>query len=345
MNIKISVIVPVFNNENYLGKCIDSIIEQSLKEVEIILIDDGSTDNSGIICDKYAEADFRVRVIHKENGGVSSARNKGIELARGEYIAFVDSDDYIESNMLNELYANTICEESDLIICCLKTFKKNNMITGENKFGISKTIDCKNLTVDDFYILLKTYAIFQPVCKLYKLQYLRDLNIKFNEDLTFGEDFAFNVEYLKNIEKIYIIDSALYSYRKNGNSLTTKFNEKKAKNYVYNKNLLYNFTISRNLFKNQVKEFVIMNILTDYKVITFQIVKSKMSFIKKMHHFKTLNSCNALNECVKICNTVDLSKLMKFCINHNSFFIWVIYYFITIIYKIYCLLIRRLCHI
>ena len=95
----ISIIVPIYNVELYLEKCIESIINQTYKDIEVILINDGSTDKSGIICDKYAKIDDRIIVLHKENGGVSSARNKGLDIAKGDYIAFVDPDDYIEPNM------------------------------------------------------------------------------------------------------------------------------------------------------------------------------------------------------------------------------------------------------
>ena len=100
----ISIIVPIYNVELYLEKCIESIINQTYKDIEVILINDGSTDKSGIICDKYAKIDDRIIVLHKENGGVSSARNKGLDIAKGDYIAFVDPDDYIEPNMYEEMF-------------------------------------------------------------------------------------------------------------------------------------------------------------------------------------------------------------------------------------------------
>lgn len=115
----ISVIVPIYNVEKYLPRCIESILNQSFKEFELILVDDGSSDNSGKICDIYAEKDERVKVIHKENGGVSSARNVGIKAVNGEYIGFVDPDDYIDREMYKNLYE--LCENNncDIGICKL----------------------------------------------------------------------------------------------------------------------------------------------------------------------------------------------------------------------------------
>ena len=100
----ISIIVPVYNVEKYLDKCIDSIINQTYKNIEIILIDDGSTDQSSAICDKYSKLDKSIKVIHKKNGGISDARNEGTKITTGSYLMFIDSDDYIDSNMIEELY-------------------------------------------------------------------------------------------------------------------------------------------------------------------------------------------------------------------------------------------------
>ncbi len=121
----ISVIVPIYNVDNYLEKCIDSIINQSYKNLEIILIDDGSTDDCGIICDKYKKNDERIIVIHKKNEGLSSARNKGLDIAKGNLISFIDGDDYIEHNMLATLKKNMEKYESDISICCCNHIKNN----------------------------------------------------------------------------------------------------------------------------------------------------------------------------------------------------------------------------
>ena len=102
-SLRISVIVPVYNTEKYLRRCIDSILNQTYEALEVILVDDGSTDGSGAVCDEYAEKDARVRAIHQKNGGISAARNAGIDAASGQYIAFIDSDDYVTGDMLAEL--------------------------------------------------------------------------------------------------------------------------------------------------------------------------------------------------------------------------------------------------
>lgn len=114
---QISVIIPVYNVEKFLRRCLKSVINQTMSDLEIILVDDGSNDNSGEICDEYAKNDDRIIVIHKENGGLRSARNKGLDIATGEWITFVDSDDYIDTDMYEMLYSNAIEKEVDICAC------------------------------------------------------------------------------------------------------------------------------------------------------------------------------------------------------------------------------------
>ena len=120
----VSIIVPVYNTEKFLHRCIDSILTQTYTDFELLLIDDGSKDSSGTICDEYAAKDVRVRVFHKENGGVSSARNMGLDNARGEWITFVDSDDWIDDNYLEALYGACIVSGSDIVFCGFRVVDK-----------------------------------------------------------------------------------------------------------------------------------------------------------------------------------------------------------------------------
>ena len=113
----VSVIVPVYNVEQYIRKCIESILNQTYNKMEIILVDDGSTDNSGIICDEYSKRDKRIKVIHKINGGLSDARNAGLDICTGDYIVFVDSDDYIKNNMIEMLHKDILEKRADISVC------------------------------------------------------------------------------------------------------------------------------------------------------------------------------------------------------------------------------------
>lgn len=136
MSAIISIIVPIYNVDNYLEKCIDSILNQALEEFELVLVNDGSTDNSGAICDKYSNKDERVKVIHKKNGGVSSARNVGIKNANGDYIGFVDPDDYVDIDMYKKLYELCIKSNSDIAICKLGREINGNIINKSDDEGL-----------------------------------------------------------------------------------------------------------------------------------------------------------------------------------------------------------------
>ena len=133
MDCTVSVIVPVYNSEKYLNRCVDSILNQTYRSIELILVDDGSPDNSGRICDEYAEKDSRVRVIHKANAGVSAARNSGLEVASGDYATFVDSDDYIEPDMYSDMMEKVNQYNCDVVMCdCVKDFPDRSEIYSHN---------------------------------------------------------------------------------------------------------------------------------------------------------------------------------------------------------------------
>ena len=140
----ISIIVPVYNVENYLGKCVESILNQTFKDFELILVDDGSSDKSGVMCDQYKEQDKRIKVVHKENGGLSSARNAGLEVAEGEYIGFIDSDDWIMPDMYQFLYDMAIISNADIAQCGFRKVDEEGYEYGED--SVSKSFVTKQYT-------------------------------------------------------------------------------------------------------------------------------------------------------------------------------------------------------
>lgn len=200
----ISIIIPVYNAEKYLCSTVDSILSQNSLDYELLLIDDGSQDQSGKICDEYASQDCRVRVFHKQNGGVSSARNLGIDKATGEWIFFVDSDDIVLPSAL-EFISTCI---SDNVNCDLFIFR--HQCNGE-PVDVSLSPD---LTVDEYLRKLLAYKIVSsPWAKLYRTVYVK--KIRFNQNLRIGEDLLFNVEYVSLIDKnnhIKYFDVEVYSY-------------------------------------------------------------------------------------------------------------------------------------
>ncbi len=216
MNPLISIIVPVYNAEKTINRCVDSILAQTYTHFELLLINDGSKDKSGEICDKYAEKDNRIKVFHQENGGVSSARNKGIDNAIGEYITFIDSDDYIDNTYLEDFEINSE-PNFDLIAQGLRYIGKDGVYTSSK--GYQNTHTC-NLT--DFYSeSVINCIIYGPCTKLYRLEIIQNNNIKFNTSISYGEDniYVANYTYYCNIFKV--INKCGYNYtHENSNSLT-----------------------------------------------------------------------------------------------------------------------------
>lgn len=210
MKPKISVIVPVYNVGDYLEKCINSIINQSFDKFEIILVDDGSNDNSGLICDEYSKKDKRIKVIHKENGGVSSARNCGIDNSSGEYIIFVDSDDYIENNQLELLYETIRYNDYDLVYFGyeMEFINKNKVLK----------VRCKNEIYHSNKEFLKDYEYFRKNYifgyvwnKMFKSDVIKSNNIYFENNI-FPEDLFFTFEVIKKCNKIKSLNYSLYNY-------------------------------------------------------------------------------------------------------------------------------------
>lgn len=213
----ISVIVPVYNVEKYIDKCVLSIIHQTYKLLDIILVDDGSTDRSGYICDNWAEKDSRLRVIHKENGGLSDARNAGLKIARGKLIGFVDSDDYIHPQMYEKLYDAIITSNSDAALCGFESFSDcDNEPVSIVKDGTIEYYSGKEIS--DSMVLKNPLVLTYSVWKcLYRKETL--LINEFPKNLLF-EDVVFNIYNFSHMDKVAYIKDTYYYYRKNVNSIT-----------------------------------------------------------------------------------------------------------------------------
>lgn len=222
----ISIIIPIYNAEKNLYKCIGSIIKQSVKEIEIIFIDDGSSDKSLSICNEIADKDHRIKVFSQKNSGVSAARNKGISMAKGKYIMFCDSDDFVEENWCEELF-NIIYENEKIFAIC--GYSIINKRKGQEHI-IEKVLDKKcsidSLSKKDFYRLYKNNLINSPCNKIFETKIIQDNNIRFNENLSLGEDLLFNLEYMKYIDEIKIVNKTTYNYIQTDNeSLDNKYYE------------------------------------------------------------------------------------------------------------------------
>lgn len=207
----ISVIVPVYKAEKYLHRCVDSILAQSYTDFELLLIDDGSPDNCGAICDEYAQMDSRVRVFHKENGGVSSARNLGLDNARGEYVTFCDSDDRVAFNWLS-VYENAMKNEVDIAIqgiCCLDQLgvKIKDLFPPDEKDGSEKR------NKRDLIVSLKKQCIFgYTVIMLFRKAIIDKYGICFDEKSRIWEDGQFIAKFLEYVSSFVCIENIGYYY-------------------------------------------------------------------------------------------------------------------------------------
>ena len=222
----ISIIVPVYNVEKYICRCIDSILAQTYKDFELILVDDGSTDSSGKICDDYKERDKRIKVIHKENGGLSSARNVGIDVAEGDYIGFIDSDDYIRKDMYEILYKCIQKNNCDISIC-------NYLFIDEDGNGVTHMNN--DLPIKDE--IISGYEAIEKMCSYKGFYYITAWNKLYNKHIISSNKFpigrvhedVFNsYKILFNSNKVGCVYEPLYYYTINSNGITHKaFNIKR----------------------------------------------------------------------------------------------------------------------
>ena len=211
----ISVIMPVYKTEeNHLRKAIESVINQSYRKLEIVLVDDGSPDQCGAICDAYAGTDNRIRVIHKKNGGVSSARNCGLEVVTGDYIFFVDSDDTLKNNAIEELFLIAQNTNTDITICSCRHVTENNKTSEncDNSQQRLKTVDSAD-AVKNLSYNVHVFEELEPTAvwgKLYKRATIK--NLRFNENMNIGEDFVFNYFAICNSKVVTYCNLKLYNY-------------------------------------------------------------------------------------------------------------------------------------
>ena len=214
----ISVIVPVYNVESYLDRCVNSILHQTFQGFELVLVDDGSTDNSGVMCDELAKEDSRIIVLHKDNGGLSDARNKGIEVASGDYITFIDSDDWISSDYLSKLYTNLLKFNAD-ISCC--NFYKTNCYLAKIA---SKNSGTFTLIADEKYRYFLENESVSATAKLFKKNIFE--NVKFPKGKLYEDVATIFSAFIKS-KKIVFDTSEMYFYFQHTNSITKrKFSEK-----------------------------------------------------------------------------------------------------------------------
>lgn len=245
---KISIIVPVYNMEKYLRQCVDSILAQTFKDWELLLIDDGSKDSSGAICDEYAAADSRVRVIHKENGGLADTRNLGITMASAPLIGFVDSDDWIDPDMYETLYKTMVDNDADISMCghyyTYMHREKPSCSSGE--VHIHDGREALMMIIEDRKI--KSFL----VDKLYKKEVIRELLPK----SFYYEDYATLFKWFVGISRLAICDSPKYHYRQRRGSIALDSHPRKKYHFYLAEKSRCTYLIENGIFPEHHKKFV-----------------------------------------------------------------------------------------
>ncbi len=288
MAVKISVIVPVYKAEKYLHRCVDSILAQSYTDFELLLIDDGTPDNSGTICDEYAAKDSRVRVFHKPNGGVSSARNLGLDNARGEWYTFVDADDWVEQEYLENFVT---VDAADMIVCAVKA-SDGYIWNTDNHLYTLKEFFAK---YSDTLIIRSCWATF------FRASIISEHNIRFDTLMRYGEDMIFNLHYLLYCFNIRTINLIGYNYFQDGN--------------VHSKKYLLSFD---EIYYSLIKSINIKNQLKTYVGIHFNLDADFGSYLS-MCPIVLMTEKNYFDEYYNLCNKFDLTLSLESFYNHRLF--------------------------
>lgn len=317
MKPKISVIIPVYNVEKYLNRCVDSILNQSLQDFEIILVNDGSTDSSPKICDEYVQQDEKIRVIHKQNARVAAARNDGIKTAKGEFISLIDSDDWIEPTMLEEMYSTATQFGCDFVMC---DFTKKGK---EVEYIVSQPIgegfyDRERIEKELFKCLIMFDNIeFPPTISnwtcLFNREFLIDNVLYYDEDIHYCEDSIFGSKAMYNANRFYYLKGKyFYNYFYNPNSTTSKYNSKKWDSYLKINERLEEYFRNDNFdFSYQIK----INMLYLTLNMMSEIGRSKESFLEKRKYCKKLITNKRVRTIFKDFRMPDVSFGLKIVIN------------------------------
>lgn len=296
----ISVIIPVYNAMPFLLECLASISAQTFPDWECILVDDGSTDGSGEICQQWADSDARFRVFRQKNGGPASARNMALRVFRGDYVAFVDADDYVEPEYLSSLFDALNKEGADLAVCGIR------LATDK---GFEKQI-CP--ISNDFFELCKQNLLYGPVVKLYRKSLLELSNARFDVKYRYGEDLMFNISYLKVVSRITTSDICAYHYRRQiDGTLSTIFRADGFQTDYTQWKKLYELFVEKDLINEEAKNYLygrLWGIVYD-GIFRFSVMPSK----SRQYLFDVL-SIPEIDDLHRYVNSFSCSWWIKICI-------------------------------
>lgn len=328
-SVKVSIIIPVYNAKDYIEKCLKSILNQSLKEIEIIAVNDGSSDESLNILKKISQKDKRLIVLSQENKGASAARNLGIRNANGEYIGFVDIDDYIEEDMYSKMYNKAIEKDYDIITCSFKEEGRNYTINfTDSLFGNDellgdniKKIYLEKIVEDKFLGYLPLWN------KIFKNKLIKEKKIVLNENMVLGEDRVFCCEAFFYANKVGNINEVLYHYVKiNSDSLTKKYNIKQIEYYLQDRSSMFEFVKSNVKEEKLTRYKSIYNERIFYKLLDYALIQSKTKD-KLRIKYKNIKYIFSLQEMKNAYDTkIYKSNSTKVLINLSKYKIYILVY-------------------
>lgn len=299
----LSIVIPVYNAENYVTELLNDFMKQSLEKVEIILIDDGSKDNSFDICNEYAKKNESVVVFHQENQGASAARNKGIEMAKGKYIVFVDSDDRISENFVENICS--ICEQEHADLIQFDAYIKKSEEISERKVKLEEGY----ARLEDYYYHVLNQEVNEPWDKAYKAEIIHAHSICFNTKMTIGEDVSLTLDFLTYVNTVYVHHSANYYYERNDAGICANAKLK----HLDDMELLYqnmkNFVVQMNL--NEELEYAVNSAMLKGVFRTIGLVIGNGE--RKKEISKKLNELVSVNELLQKKYTekkVEIRKLL-----------------------------------
>lgn len=315
-NVEYSVIVPVYNVEKVLPRCIESILNQTFPDFELILIDDGSTDKSGEICDEYKKKDERIKVVHQKNQGVSKARNVGLDVSRGKYIVFVDSDDYVDNIHLESFNGS----KADLIISGIRSYD----IYGMKEVELKGTEEVLEINSEEQLVnFLKSWYAIQVYAKRYKREKIKGLNLKFDQKIQYGEDSLFVISYVKAIESIKIENKVTYNFCQYSTPSLSKLKDDEW------------------IEKYTLVQVEICKVLKDYKVVIEflmnkywwvwekqinKICEQKESIAKKRRKISNLLELDFFQLCLRECSDIKIDRIHRYCLKRKKAFLVLIRY-------------------
>lgn len=311
--VQISVIIPVYNAESYLCECVESVINEGLENIELILVDDGSKDKSPFICDELSEKYKCVQTIHQKNCGVSAARNHGLSLAKGKYVMFLDSDDFIKGGLITALHNNVM--DSDFIVAGYSLYDDishsfTNIYTCFNDSG-----NIKKLATDIEMFIYPPYLL-GPCFKLFKLSIIREHKIEFPVDISYCEDAMFVMDYLMHATNYVSIAHSGYCYRQHGTmTLSTSFREN-----LFECEFLLNQKIERFLIVNDVDKAPICNnrLFKAYIHNLRKLSFSQLSKSQKKNYINELNANFCLTERFKLVRGHSVDDFIGLFVSRSS---------------------------